>query len=363
MTRPTNPNITIPESFATEGRKTDFSNEKILNGFDPINPDVLCGDNLNKFIDDTYKGLNYSMDCIHDLYKGAVLYDSNETYNLNSLVFHVDSNNKTHLYRSLSNNNSSNSLTNSNYWQEIIIDASNFVSKTGDTMTGNLTIAKNSPILSLKDTRLDFATTPSTNLYSTFSRLLDANNVVLGEVQHEYKTDTSHAIFLQSRKSATENTTYSTIRVGWDANGNSYCSFPNTTCCDGQWVTSKNLLSNATAASTYTYDLSAILPNDGYKYEVMLGFYFYDTGDTCGSVFIESDIFLQNNTNQTTSASVNDNLARTFWFAQANTSTRCTSQVLTIPVGTGRYVKAKFTDANTHRVVTMAGYRRIGTNA
>ena len=129
MTKPTNPNITLPESFATEGRKTDFSDEKILNGFDPINPDVLCGDNLNKFIDDTYKGLNYSMDCIQDLYKGAVLYDSNETYNLNSLVFHVDSNNKTHLYRSLSNNNSSNSLTNSNYWQEIIIDSSNFVSK------------------------------------------------------------------------------------------------------------------------------------------------------------------------------------------------------------------------------------------
>ena len=61
MNKPTKPNITIPESFAANGVKADFDNNKILNGFDRIQPDVLAGDNLNKFIDDTYKGLNYSM--------------------------------------------------------------------------------------------------------------------------------------------------------------------------------------------------------------------------------------------------------------------------------------------------------------
>lgn len=61
MNKPTNPNITIPESFAVNGIKADFDNNKILNGFDRIQPDVLAGDNLNKFIDDTYKGLNYSI--------------------------------------------------------------------------------------------------------------------------------------------------------------------------------------------------------------------------------------------------------------------------------------------------------------
>lgn len=61
MNKPTKPNITIPESFAANGVKADFDNNKILNGFDRIQPDVLAGDNLNKFIDDTYKGLNYGI--------------------------------------------------------------------------------------------------------------------------------------------------------------------------------------------------------------------------------------------------------------------------------------------------------------
>lgn len=61
MNKPTKPNITIPESFATNGVKADFDNNKILNGFDRIQPDVLAGDNLNKFIDDTYKASNYAL--------------------------------------------------------------------------------------------------------------------------------------------------------------------------------------------------------------------------------------------------------------------------------------------------------------
>ena len=61
MNKPTKPNITIPENFARNGVKTDFSDSKLENGFDPINPDVLSGDNLNKLIDDTYQGLNYSI--------------------------------------------------------------------------------------------------------------------------------------------------------------------------------------------------------------------------------------------------------------------------------------------------------------
>ena len=54
MNKPTKPNIVIPESFAENGIKTDFDNEKLTNGFDRLQPDVLAGDNLNKLIDDTY---------------------------------------------------------------------------------------------------------------------------------------------------------------------------------------------------------------------------------------------------------------------------------------------------------------------
>ena len=76
MNKPTKPNITIPESFAANGVKADFDNNKILNGFDRIQPDVLAGDNLNKFIDDTYKGLNYGMaaaDAINLINEGETL--------------------------------------------------------------------------------------------------------------------------------------------------------------------------------------------------------------------------------------------------------------------------------------------------
>lgn len=109
------PNITIPTEFATNGVKTDFTAAKILDGFDRINPDVLAGDNLNKFIDDTYKGLNGTL----ELFDGCVLYDSNISYNDTSIVFNIDLDNKVKIYRSLINNNLGNSLTDDTKWEEV----------------------------------------------------------------------------------------------------------------------------------------------------------------------------------------------------------------------------------------------------
>lgn len=62
MNKPTKPNITIPAEFAPNGVKTPFPKIKVQDGFDRINPDVLAGDNLNQFIDDTYKASNYALD-------------------------------------------------------------------------------------------------------------------------------------------------------------------------------------------------------------------------------------------------------------------------------------------------------------
>ena len=76
MNKPIKPNITIPESFAKNGIKTDFDSDLIASGFDDLKPDVLAGDNLNKFIDDTYQGLNYGMaaaDAINLINEGETL--------------------------------------------------------------------------------------------------------------------------------------------------------------------------------------------------------------------------------------------------------------------------------------------------
>ncbi len=123
MTKPTNPNLAIPEGFALNGQKTDFSDDKIQSGFDPVDPDVLAGDNLNKFIDDAYKGLNYSIDGVSDLYKSNIVYDENETYNQSSIVFGTDENNKIVLYKSLADNNTSNPLTDTTKWQKVDLGA------------------------------------------------------------------------------------------------------------------------------------------------------------------------------------------------------------------------------------------------
>lgn len=108
------PNINIPAEFAINGTKTDFSQAKITNGFDRLQPDVLPGDNLNKFIDDTYKGLNGVL----ELFEGCVLYDAGTTYNNTSLVFAIINNN-IKLYHSIQNDNTGNPLTDTDYWEEV----------------------------------------------------------------------------------------------------------------------------------------------------------------------------------------------------------------------------------------------------
>lgn len=111
------PSINIPAEFAINGTKTDFSQAKITDGFDRLQPDVLPGNCLNKFIDDTYKGLNGVL----ELYKGAVLYDVTETYSNTSIVFYIDTNdnNKIKIYHSLQNSNTGNSLSDDTYWEEV----------------------------------------------------------------------------------------------------------------------------------------------------------------------------------------------------------------------------------------------------
>ena len=123
MNKPIKPNISFPSGFALNGQKTDFTQQKIQNGFNPVEPDILAGDNLNKFIDDTYKSITYSNSGVADLYRSAVVYDSNETYYQNSIVFNVDNNGKVLLYLSKTDNNVGNSLNDANYWEVIQLGA------------------------------------------------------------------------------------------------------------------------------------------------------------------------------------------------------------------------------------------------
>ena len=124
MTKPTKTTISIPEAFAINGIKADFVEDKIQNGFDNINPDVLAGDNLNKFIDDTYKGLNYSIKGVCDLYTSWAMYDQNETYSDKSVVYDFDTSGQLKLYKSKVDNNTGNPLSDTTKWEEVSLGGS-----------------------------------------------------------------------------------------------------------------------------------------------------------------------------------------------------------------------------------------------
>ncbi|MBQ2349750.1 MAG: hypothetical protein II393_00505 [Cytophagales bacterium] len=332
------------------------------------------------------------------------------------------------------------------------------VNKAGDTMSGNLTISKSNPNFIVKDSRIDFTTNPSSNIFSVFSALKDANNVSVGEVWHEYRTDGSHAIFFQSRKSATDNNTYSTLKLGWDGSGNRYaelnskllvggiltvngnatqqiiknnidystrttagevysdlqfqnyegtrfntirsaitydntgtangsymifgsnklnnsfpdgiklfcdsnnnlsCTFPKTTCCDGQWVnTSVQLANNVSlpigADQEITYDLSSAIPNNNYKYEVVLN-YGVQTGNSSGAGLSANII----GSGDSIWHRICDTYARGSWYMVVGGN-------IVVTVGTTRTIKLHYTTiskAGQLNYLYVEGYRRIGTNA
>ena len=110
----TRPNIQIPKEFAINGEKADFTQEKIQTGFDKLNPDIFAGDNANKLIDDTYKGLNGVL----DLYNGVVLHEMTTTYDDKAVVGKFIEN-SFKLYHSLVNDNIGHEVTETEYWEEV----------------------------------------------------------------------------------------------------------------------------------------------------------------------------------------------------------------------------------------------------
>ena len=124
MNKPIKPNITIPQSFAKNGVKTDFDSDLIAEGFDNLKPDVLAGDNLNKFIDDSYKGINYAVDGVSDLYTSWALYDSTEIYNNKSIVYDFDENNQLKLFHSKQNDNTGHLTSETDWWEEVQLGVS-----------------------------------------------------------------------------------------------------------------------------------------------------------------------------------------------------------------------------------------------
>lgn len=116
---------------------------------------------------------------------------------------------------------------------------------------------------------------------------------------------------------------------------------------DGQWVSKTATLSTATAAGTYTIDLSSYLPNDNYNYEVLFVHTFYDTGDNSGKLYQWTDY----------------TGSQPEWFIeQGNKYARHNSSQTILTVGSGRKYYFTMTDGNSAHNCWAVQFRRIGTN-
>lgn len=183
-------------------------------------------------------------------------------------------------YKSLQANNLNHALTNTSYWQEVILDATDRLLKTGDTMTGTLTfdvplgtsgIRDANPVM-INANNIDFDTAPTSTEYLGMVQINDQNDNRMGRFEYALLPSGQHNIRIVDKKNSS-GTEYSILEVGFDVNGNKYCTFPNTVRVDGQWqpnLTSIATNVNINGSSNLTYDLSTSIPKDGYCYELLL---------------------------------------------------------------------------------------------
>lgn len=124
---------------------------------------------------------------------------------------------------------------------------------------------------------------------------------------------------------------------------------------DGQWVDYRLLLANGVSSPSSTddvYDLSTYLPNDNYKYEVLVSLQ-ANSGTSSGNI---ATIYLKTDIVQ----------GGSIYGARALTRTSSLNSVFSfgvIPVGTGRKITVPAVTSNTGSYyLVLNAYRRIGIN-
>jgi hypothetical protein len=226
------------------------------------------------------------------------------------------------------------------------------VNKAGDTMTGPL---------DNMNTSVTKGTNPSVNKYWEW-RNLDNNqnpaewytNRMSAFQTTLYPNGTVETQIKAFQNDPTVSTT-ADFKMAITSSGVKSCEFPNTTCCDGQWVHSQLIAGTSVAKGTYNVSLSSYLPNDGHMYEVMINLRVYSSNSSnAGEVFVYSDVF-----SGTQYSSVNISGQ-----GGAGGNSRQIGNTFILPVGTQRTITYKIESyAVTNLDLVLWGYRRIGTNA
>ena len=236
------------------------------------------------------------------------------------------------------------------------------VNKAGDTMTGNLIIDNSSGGSEIHLRRRNFTkgTNPSSNMYWEFKA--EDNNTSpaewytarVGNFITTVSPNGTVDIAMQAYKNDPNSSAFASIRATITSAGVASCSFPNTTCCDGQYVNispATTIVSGVSVNGSSSLAYTLNLPNDNRMYMVWM-MVEADTGAASGdyiNVKLGSDIM--------TSTTV------------ARAKTKTTS---TIPTGSTACIVV----SSSHKIylgrasnwkgtvnLYMIGYRRIGTNS
>lgn len=246
------------------------------------------------------------------------------------------------------------SLSNLSTTGQAVIDGK--VSKSGDTMTGALSIALSGDDtynLIIQNDSIERFITPSTQ-NQTRIQFVDKNGDDIGSIYYQQRTDGSSRLSQVLRNNLGGD---AYAYIGYDKNGNTNCSFPNTDRVDGQWVKkSATLATNVTwkaNTAAKTYSLSSYLPNDDYSYEVLFSGVAV-TGTTSGNF-----VTIQLSTTFVDNVSVCEARTRT------SSSTESQGNAI-LPIGSDRAVtqySSSSTNANGTYSLYVRAYRRIGKNS
>lgn len=228
------------------------------------------------------------------------------------------------------------------------------VNKSGDTMTGALNYMK---------TDVTKGTNPSVIKYWEWRNLDNNQNPAewhtnrMGAFQTALYPDGTVETLIKAFRNDPTVSTSADIKVSITSSGVKSCEFPNTTCCDGAFVSSAKDLSSIKTTGTYTIDLQSYLPSGGAIYEVWLTGSNFTSGSTYSIYKLYTDIM-------NAQLPVNDTGANYSWITHTGTNSREGCFLIKVPVR--RYIYEIIEAANlSDRFVplTALGYRRIGTNS
>ena len=235
-------------------------------------------------------------------------------------------------------------------------DVSNFVEKTGDTMTGALNIEDS---LKLVNPNVVKGTNPTSSKYTSIefndsTNDADFTKTRLGIVYNMIDTSGTSNTIIAANRFVASNADSAQIVVTEKADGTKSCSFPDTVRCDGQYVEASSTVASGVSlngSTNLSYTLSDV-PNDGKNHMVCL-IATVTTGTTSGN-----NIMAQITS---TLCPGGMNVSRAITRTSSNMSGTGTCW---IPVGTDRKITLnRSTSYNGTCNLYMRGYRRIGDNS